>query len=80
MIAINAHANQNLICLYKDGHGFEREKFSELGFIFPKINYAVFLGCNVGDTSYDNFADTFTNPPENHQEGKDKWIESTVEV
>lgn len=80
VLAINAHANQNLIYLYKDRHGFEREKFSELGFIFPKINYAVFLGCNVGDTSYDNFADTFANPPENHQEGKDKWIESTVEV
>lgn len=26
VLAINAHANQNLICLYKDGHVFEREK------------------------------------------------------
>ncbi len=59
VLAVNCHANEDIICLYGAYHGFNRGKFVELGFDFPKMDYAVFLGCNIGNVSGDNFAKTF---------------------
>lgn len=61
VLAVNCHANQRIICLFKDVHGFDKKKFVELGFIFPKMDHAVFLGCNCGDVNENNFAKTFAN-------------------
>ena len=62
VLIIHAHANANLFCLFGGVHGFNATEFESLGFNFPRIDYAVFSGCNLGNTSYtNNVAKTFAD-------------------